>query len=94
MLVLPVRDGMLVVPAVLPIHVSDDELKMTVADWLALKEIPMPQPEPIEVLDGQDPLPLPPFADASTTVLDPGQDVLPQDPGSAIDDEEVTAHGG
>ncbi|MGR6921125.1 hypothetical protein ACU635_43375 [[Actinomadura] parvosata] len=71
---------------------------MTVADWLALKEITMPQPspEPIEVLDGQDPLPVAPFADASTTVLDPAQDGLPQDPGSAIDDdeEEVTTHGG
>ncbi|MEV4078942.1 hypothetical protein AB0J43_01445 [Nonomuraea fuscirosea] len=92
------RGGVLAVPAVLPIHVSDDELKLSVADWLALKEIPMSDPsaEPIEVLDGQDPLPLPPFADASTTVLDPGQDGLPQDPGSAIDDDEegVTTHGG
>ncbi|MEV1003392.1 hypothetical protein [Nonomuraea sp. NPDC050202] len=92
----PGRDGVLVVPAILPIHVSGDELTMTVADWLALKEITMPDSsEPIEVLDGQDPLPVPPFADASTTVLDPGQDGLPQDPGSAIDDdEEVAAHGG
>ncbi|TYB71256.1 hypothetical protein FXF51_02120 [Nonomuraea sp. PA05] len=97
LLVLPTRDGVLLVPAVLPIRVSHDELKMTVADWLALKEITMPQPspEPIDVLDGQDPLPMPPFADASTTVLDPSQDGLPQDPGSTIDDEEeVTTHDG
>ena len=35
MIVFPVRGGVLAVPAVLPIHVSDDELKLTVADWLA-----------------------------------------------------------
>lgn len=87
----PARDGLLVVPAVLPIHVSDDELKMTVADWLTHREIPMSDPsaEPIEVLDGQDPLPLPPFAGAGVTALDPDQDALPQEPGSAI--EEVPA---
>ncbi|MEV0236859.1 hypothetical protein [Nonomuraea sp. NPDC050786] len=81
------RDGVDVVPAVLPIRISDDELKLTVADWLALKEINMsnPSPEAIPILDGQ--LPLPPYADAAVTVLDPDQEGLPQEPGSAIDDE-------
>jgi hypothetical protein len=95
LIVFPVRDGVLVVPAVLPVRVSDDELKMTVADWLALKEMHMPDPsmpdlsKEVTLLDGQ--LPLPPYADAGVTALDPDQDGLPQEPGSAVeeDDSEV-----
>lgn len=89
----PVRDGVLVVPAILPIHVSDDHLKLTVADWLALKETRMPDPsmpdlsEDVPILDGQ--LPIPPYADAGPTAHDPVQDGLAQEPGSAIDDGEV-----
>lgn len=91
MIVFPARDGVLVVPAVLPIHITDDELKLTVADWLALKEITMPAPslpdlsEEIPLLDGQ--LPLPPYADAGVTTLDPDQAGLPQEPGSTVEDE-------
>ncbi|MEU0568438.1 hypothetical protein ABZ297_24070 [Nonomuraea sp. NPDC005983] len=94
MLVLLTHDGVLLVPAVLPIRVSDDELKMTVADWLALKEITMSSssPEEIPILDGQ--LPLPPYADAALTALDPDQDGLSQEPGSAVEDESEVADGG
>ncbi len=88
---LPVRDGVLVVPAVLPIRISDDELKISVADWLALKEVSMSNAsdEEVPILDGQDPLPVAPFADAGVSALDPDQEELPQEPGSAIEDEEV-----
>jgi hypothetical protein len=37
--VFPVEDGVLVVPAVLPIRVSNADLKLTVADWLALNTL-------------------------------------------------------
>jgi hypothetical protein len=85
-----VRDGVLAVPAVLPIPISDDELKMTVADWLALKEITMSNPaDEIPILAGQ--FPLPPYADAGVTTLDPDQAGLPQEPGSAVEDESEDA---
>lgn len=90
----PVGDGVDVVPDLLPIRISDDELKLTVADWLALKETSMSlSPEEIPFLDGQ--LPLPPYADAGVTELDPGQTGLPQEPGSVVEDEdeEVNGHG-
>ncbi|MEW1838557.1 hypothetical protein AB0392_11435 [Nonomuraea angiospora] len=89
------RDGVDVVPAVLPIRISDDELKLSVADWLALKETSMSHPsmpdlsDEVPILEGQ--MPLPPYADAAVTVLDPDQAGLPQEPGSAIEDEEEVA---
>ncbi|MFI7709205.1 hypothetical protein [Nonomuraea sp. NPDC049480] len=92
------RDGVDVVPAYLPIRISHDELKMTVADWIALKETSMSKPsmpnlsEGVTVLDGQ--LPLPPYADAGPTALDPDQDGLPQEPGSAVEDDDEEAAGG
>ena len=75
----PIEDGVLVVPAVLPIHVPVADLKLTVADWLTLhtKEIAMPEAE----------LPPRPWRDADVTEHDPDQSWLPQEPGSVIADE-------
>ncbi|MEU6789888.1 hypothetical protein ABZ912_62835 [Nonomuraea angiospora] len=80
MTVFPVEDGVLVVPAVLPMRLSNTDLKLTVADWLGLntlKEDVMPDDE----------LPPRPWMDADVTELDPDQSWLPQEPGSAVEDE-------
>ncbi|WP_431928485.1 hypothetical protein [Nonomuraea jabiensis] len=80
MTVFPVEDGVLVVPAVLPMRLSNADLKLTVADWLGLntlKEDVMPDDE----------LPPRPWMDADVSELDPDQSWLPQEPGSAVEDE-------
>ncbi|MEV6033556.1 hypothetical protein AB0L65_20545 [Nonomuraea sp. NPDC052116] len=92
MTVFPIEDGVLVVPTVLPMRLSNADLKLTVADWLGLntlKEDVMPDDE----------LPPRPWMDADVTELDPDQSWLPQEPGSAIedespDDEEEEVDGG
>ncbi|MEU6789971.1 hypothetical protein ABZ912_63260 [Nonomuraea angiospora] len=76
----PVEDGVFVVPAVLPMRLSNADLKLTVADWLGLntlKEDVMPDDE----------LPPRPWMDADVTEPDPDQSWLPQEPGSAVEDE-------
>jgi hypothetical protein len=81
--VFPVEDGVLVVPAVLPILVTSADLKLTVADWLRLT--------PLEVVvtpDGEtEPRPPVPWMDADVTEDDPDQSWLPQEPGSVVEDE-------
>jgi len=83
--VFPVEDGVLVVPAVLPIRVTEADLKLTMADWLALnsKEITMP-----EDIEDDEPRPLAPWMDADVTEDDPDQSWLPQKPGSVVEDED------
>ncbi|MGR6915436.1 hypothetical protein ACU635_14420 [[Actinomadura] parvosata] len=83
MTVFPVEDGALVVPAVLPIRVTNADLKLTMADWLAqhtLEVVVTPD-------DETEPRPPVPFMDADVTEDDPDQSWLPQEPGSAVEDE-------
>jgi hypothetical protein len=79
--VFPVEDGVLIVPAVLPIYVPEAELKLSVADWLALNS-----PNKEDVMS-DDELPPRPFMDADVTEFDPDQSWLPQEPGSVVEDE-------
>ncbi len=87
---MPVADCVLVVPDLLPMRLTSADMKMTVADWLALntfeKEDVMP--------DGE--LPPRPFMDADVTGFDPDQSWLPQAPGSVVEDEnpEEEVEGG
>lgn len=80
MTVFPVEDGVLVVPAVLPIHVPEAAMKLTVVEWLTLmnpsKEDIMPEEE----------MPTAPYRDADVTEHDPDQSGLPQEPGSVVED--------
>ncbi|MEV6154906.1 hypothetical protein AB0L53_31655 [Nonomuraea sp. NPDC052129] len=83
MTVYPVEDGVLIVPAVLPIHVPEGELKLSLADWLALNT-----PNKEDVMS-DDELPPSPFMDADVTEFDPDQSWLPQEPGSVVEDEAL-----
>lgn len=78
----PVEYGVLVVPAVLPICLSEADLKKTVADWLRLTTV-----EAVVTLDDEDPTPPVPFMDADVTEFDPDQSWLPQVPGSVVEDD-------
>ncbi|MFC7582413.1 hypothetical protein ACFQYP_00385 [Nonomuraea antimicrobica] len=73
---------MLVVPAALPFHVSNADLKLTLADWLALYTL-----EAVVSPDDEDPKPTAPYMDADVTEFDPDQSWLPQAPGSVVEDE-------
>ncbi|TMR99503.1 hypothetical protein [Nonomuraea basaltis] len=90
MTVFPVEDGVLIVPAVLPIRLSNADLKLTVADWLALNTLTEEDVMP------DDELPPRPWMDADVTEFDPDQSWLPQAPGSVVEDEspEEEVEGG
>ncbi|MFI9553735.1 hypothetical protein [Nonomuraea endophytica] len=86
MITFPTEDGVLLVPAVLPIRVTSADLTLTVADWLRLTAV-----EEVVVIPGDEPEPVPsaPFMDADVTEFDPDQSWLPQEPGSSVETEEV-----
>ncbi|PZG42022.1 hypothetical protein C1I98_20375 [Spongiactinospora gelatinilytica] len=79
---LPVRDGVLVVPAVLPLHVPEAALKLTVAEWLGLPTTPSRR-----TAMPDDELPPAPYEGAGLRGDDPDQHGLPQEPGSVVQDE-------
>ncbi|WP_162795817.1 hypothetical protein [Nonomuraea lactucae] len=83
MTVFPVEDGVVVVPAVLPLRVTSADLKMTVAEWLRLTPL-----EAVVSPDDEDSLPPRPYRDADVTEYDPDQSEMPQVPGSAVEDED------
>ncbi|MEU7894120.1 hypothetical protein AB0B45_14790 [Nonomuraea sp. NPDC049152] len=93
MTVFPVEDGVLLVPAVLPIRVTSADLKMTVADWLRLTTV-----EVVVTPDDEDPTPPAPYMGADVTEFGPDQSWLPQEPGSVVEDDnpddEEEAEGG
>ncbi|MEV0313513.1 hypothetical protein [Nonomuraea fuscirosea] len=78
----PVEDGVLVVPVALPFRVSNADLKLTVADWLAQHTL-----EDVVTPDDEDLKPAAPYMDADVTEFDPDQSWLPQEPGSVVEDE-------
>ncbi|GAB2918782.1 hypothetical protein ACFMQL_20600 [Nonomuraea fastidiosa] len=89
--VFPVADGgALVVPAVLPFRLTEADLKLTVADWLALNR----KEEIVTVPEDDEPRPVAPWMDADVTEDDPDQSWLPQTPGSVVEDEDPEVDGG
>ncbi|SDL72805.1 hypothetical protein SAMN05421874_12812 [Nonomuraea maritima] len=85
----PAEDGVLVVPAVLPFRLTEADLKLTVADWLALNS----KEEIVPPIEDDAPRPPAPWMDADVTEFDPDQSWLPQEPGSVVEDLEEVEGG-